>query len=359
MSNNEQMTAMHPTLAKAIVYSKNEYDLIEPFLVFWGNLLGFENVIVIDNGSDDVRVQNIYDKYVPKGVHVKVDKRPHMNVTENMTDNILQWKGTCEWMFLLETDEFLFWVPDAFDPMSIVPKKKITEYLLSQPDNVSILRYGSFWKSCVDPSDENYQDHKFSCAPMEMTKFANQDWDKIIVRMDRFSHVTQWPHHANVIMGDRVVSDKLGLLHYHETGSKRNFERNVTTIRGYGYFDTNMPLHLQVPVCKHFIRFRVAGYHRIEYYLDHIVRLVVIQYFKTFLNRLPHPSEVAEIVAYRNCDHILEHILANMDRLKQNREPARGTKEEDILFYETKSPHEFEVHQVKNYLSLLPPYVTM
>ena len=338
------------TLAKVIVYTKDEYDQIEPFIVFWGTMFGYDNVIVIDNGSTDPRVLSVYEKYKPLGIHVKVDTRHHRNVTTNMTDNIREWRGTCEWMFLLETDEFLFWVPTKEVSSATIPVDKVVNYLASQPDNVSILRYGSFFKCCVNIDDADYRDHMYSCPPRQIVKFADQNWDKIIVRMDRFDKMTQWPHHASATHGNRIVAKDLGLLHFHETGAKRHWERNLMTMNGYKYFDTTMHVQEQIAYAKHFIRIKMEGYHRIEFYLEFLLREFALDQFEIILGRLPSVQEMLEVVSYANTDHMIEHILLNKHRYPQELSVHEKKTREQLFYYAETQPYTWKIYQVKNYL---------
>lgn len=341
---------MHPCLAKVIVYTKDEYDLIEPFIKYYGNIFGYDNVIVIDNGSTDERVLDIYRKYVLKGVHLKIDDREHRNCTKNMTEQILQWKGQCEWMFILETDEFLFWTPTVFDKTSKLPIDKIKEFLKNQPDDVSILRYKNFWKSCVNPNDYGYVNYKYQNPPAEIVYFENQDWDKIIVRMDRFSHMLQWPHHANAIHGKRIIIEELGLLHYHSTGSRRDWERNLNTMKGYKYFNIELPINIQSAICKFLLDKQAEGYHRMEKYMIMLHKNFAMDMFKLIIGRLPDPkTELPEIINLKNNDMMIYYILKNMDKYNMYI-PNKNYTEEDILFYEERTLYTFEIHQVKNTL---------
>lgn len=123
------------------------------------------------------------------------------------------------------------------------------------------------------------------------------------------------------------------------------------TMNGYKYFDTTMPIHEQIAYAKHFVRVKAEGYHRVQFYLDFVLREYAIEMFENIIGRLPSVTEMAELVTYANTDHIIEHILLNINTypvtLKDGEKKTR-----DQLFYHTETqPYTWKIYQVKNYLS--------
>ena len=51
--------------------------------------------------------------------------------------------------------------------------------------------------------------------------------------------VYQGNHKAKATSGRHIVSDALGLLHFHETGTYRQYERALQGVKGYKHVDTN------------------------------------------------------------------------------------------------------------------------
>lgn len=345
---------MERPLVKAIVLSKNEYDLIEPFLMFYGSLFGYENIVVVDNGSTHEAVLQTYEKYTQKGVTVKVDKRPFTQVAEIMTDYIRELRGTCEWICILETDEFIFWTPTQNEKDAIVPKNKIFEFLRMIPEHISILRYEAFYNCAVDPSDPGYEGYKYTCAPAQIHRFYDCNWDKIIVRADKFDRVTQWSHHSAVTDGIRVIIKELGLLHFHQTGAMRTFERSLQLIQGYNYFPTNLPIPFQIPICNRLIKHNVFSYHRLEYYRAVLVREWIIESYQRLKGRNPTIQEMVELETQVGPDTnmIVEHVI---DAQTFPRGDMKNNVY-DLVFYEPRKEHQFEIHQVKNYFKYVLNY---
>ena len=104
-------------LAKVIVITKDEHDLIADFLEFYGALFGRENVVVVDNGSDpaDERVQGAYRAHLAAGGDVRVDARPFVDAVAFMSEHMRSIAPTCEFILPLETDEFIYMIDRASD----------------------------------------------------------------------------------------------------------------------------------------------------------------------------------------------------------------------------------------------------
>ena len=333
-------------LVKVLVLSKNEYDLIEPFLRFYGYLFGYENIVVIDNGSTHKDVLRVYEEYRAKGVEIKVDARPLTTNDDLMTEHIRSLRGSCEWLCLLETDEFMFWTQTKDDTEAVVPKDTITQFLKDVPSDISILRFGSFLNSCVDPQDDGYKDYRYSCPPRQIVRFTDANWDKIIVRLDDFDRVTQWPHHARAIKGERVAVNSLGLLHYHETGMLRKFERSHQIVETtYGI--THLPPHMQIPIANHLISVQGHSYHRVTYHRKALLRTFIIETCRAMKGRSPTLTELLHIEEQGTTIDALVQYIATTQMPRQIPE-SDALSDAALVFYEMRMPHEMEIHQVKN-----------
>ena len=93
---------MAKSLVKVFVLTKNEYDMISDFLTYYGRIFGYENLIVIDNGSNHQDVLNIYDSFKSKGVTIIEDRSNIAYHGEIMTKHMNTYKNTCEFMIPLD-----------------------------------------------------------------------------------------------------------------------------------------------------------------------------------------------------------------------------------------------------------------
>ena len=253
-------------LAKVILITKDEHDLIGDFLAFYGGLFGRENVVVVDNGSGSApgageAVQAAYREHRAAGGEVRVDARPFVDAVRFMGEHMRSLVGTCEWILPLETDEFLFLMDRADDAGYATAREDVEAALRALPDDVSVLRYGAFLGSSVDPAEAGYRDGAYGRPARQITRFHDQGWDKVIVRASRFEGMAQWCHHAVVSGGVRAVSDRLGLLHFHDAGLRRLVERARPVVESYGYVDPRATLDDYVKHIEHAVQ--VAG-------IDHV-----------------------------------------------------------------------------------------
>jgi hypothetical protein len=94
---------------KIFTVTKNEFDLINEFILYYGSIFGFENIIIIDNGSDDQRVLNTYEKYKTLfGITVYTELGYNKNDQGNHFTKIMSiYKDSCDFLIGLDTDEFM------------------------------------------------------------------------------------------------------------------------------------------------------------------------------------------------------------------------------------------------------------
>lgn len=125
----------HHTLLKIIVPTFNEDVLIEPFIQYYGNLIGFENIILFDNYSTSENVKKVYEKY---NCHIFYTYS-HFDTQYNNDyfDNLITFlKNSCKFICKLDTDEFLC----RFDKDRFVGRNQFIEFLKSSKDHIM-----SYW----------------------------------------------------------------------------------------------------------------------------------------------------------------------------------------------------------------------
>jgi glycosyltransferase involved in cell wall biosynthesis len=342
------------TLAKVILLSKDAYDTIESFIQFYGYLFDYENIVIIDNGSSDPRVLSVYERYKAKGIQVIVDKSNFMDAYLFMTNYMLDLKDTCEFILPMETDEFLFFIPKSNDMSYAISREDVHTYLQSIPKDVSIVRYGAFYASSVRTDDPNYIHHMFANPPLQMKKFYNQGWDKILVRADAFMKVAQWLHHVDVSYGKKITSDTLGLLHFHETGKRRDWERSVALVchGGCRYIDPRLPEFMQLLIARFYRDMHVPVYHRLDKFYQILRRKVVSEMFEILVGRLPSVQELNRILQQPvYVEETIESIIHNLHNYKITE--VRPLTLEDLIFWEVTQAYTYEIRHVANRLQSL------
>jgi predicted O-methyltransferase YrrM len=307
-------------LAKVILLTRDEHDLIDDFIAYYSSLFGARNVVIVDNGSKDPRVLRAYDAHRDAGGLVIVDHRPFSNAKSFMTEHMRALAPSCEFMVPLETDEFMFSTKDMPDASFVLEAAHVNEYLASLGDDVSVVRYGEFWGSV--PVDDSIA----GAGPARsIVTFFDQGWDKLIVRSSTFVRMSQWCHHADVTRG-KTVTSHLGLLHYHNTGFKRLVERALQVIETFGYVDTKAPLLDQLARTSVLRDAPIACGHKLKYYDEFLRRQVALQEFRRVHGRLPTADELRQCsrpgcepaAAVRSCRSTSggpDHAAATWDQL--------------------------------------------
>jgi hypothetical protein len=229
------------TRAKVFCLTKNEYDLIEDFVVFYGTLFGYDSVVIIDNGSTHPEVHRVYSEYTPLGIRVHTDTGGVMGEENIRTKWMQEYKNTCEYMFPLDTDEFLFLYdqPGRKEVSLPLTRDKIMSALdmAFKHDGIAGVFYGQILHSYFEGNRDGYSALK---PVRDITRFYEiVGAQKIIVRASTFVSVTKGNHEALTTECYREISSNIGLLHFHNTGLSRRFERSHQYIQQLHVFDTS------------------------------------------------------------------------------------------------------------------------
>ena len=346
---------MSHNLAKVLVLTKNEYDLIDDFLRFYSFIFGASNIVVIDNGSDDPRVLQTYETYTKLGVVIERDAdRGMMDMAQIMTDAMRRHASEATFLIPLDTDEFMF-LPGRPDIRDIVDARAaILEHLrgLESAPGVSILRYAKFLGSVADPGSADYVDHKHTRPARSIRTYHDQGWDKLIARSSDFVSISQGNHHATTRCSDgqpskQLKSELLGLLHFHETGAARKRERCVMSMLGYGHMTAEELLlgpDEQLALCEVVIRRRCFGGHRVEQYREFLRREILCREFSRANGRLPSQEEA---VACLTRDSIETIDIGRVDGAE-----CIGCAD-DIVYYETPRSDMHVVDQLAKFFESL------
>jgi hypothetical protein len=361
------------SIAKVILLTLDEVDLIEDFLAYYSALFDARNVHVVDNGSVSPSVLSAYDAHRRAGGTVVVDTRNFKVANEFMTEHMLALAPSCEFILPLETDEFLFLRTDqkVSNEISLPQfRSAVLEHMASIPKGIGLLRYGAFWGSCVDTADPGYERGSYTRPALSMTRFYDQGWDKLIVRSSSFLKMSQWCHHAEIADGFVVgKSSLLGLLHFHDTGLKRCVERSRPVVASYGYLDVRqqrLPTSEQLEITSKLRGLPLSCGHKVEYLDRHLRREETVKAFVRHLGRLP--VSYAEMNSVAESQDVLRGGGGSPDsyvrrELAAGRMSKRTTDNEvvsicssgweDLVYHEPRKEHEFVVHQVSSILSRL------
>lgn len=353
-------------LAKLFVFTKNEYDLIDDFITYHAQLFGFDNIIVIDNGSDNADVLRAYDGYKARGVTVLTDDRPLSMHCRVLTEHMRRYVARARFLIPLDTDEFI--VLDPVAPATAAAydngdsgrfRKKAAfrrirdefakcceenhddrrgdclQTTLASPSptatsTADIVRFREIYQSVPDVSRMGAGRHKHARPAREIRTFAAQGWDKVFFRAATFDAVYQG-NHGGVTRngGTTAVSPALSLLHFHNTGKRRQFERCQSSISGYRQLDVGMPLDKQLLTCEHLLLNRpgMFGGHRIEQYYAMLCRIFVAKiHAQAHGGRVPTARYISYVMSNFSVADTFRAVIAYVVR---NPEKENGTAAAD------------------------------
>jgi len=333
------------SLVKVCVLTKNEYDLIEDFILYYGSLFGFCNVHIVDNGSTHPHVLSVYEKYKPLGVDVVIDKTPLNNHGEIVTKHIKRLKSAAKFVVPLDTDEFMF-----FTDGSEINKSKMMQYFESIPEDVSIVRFKNFYGSSPEPTSPTYVNYKHTRPARDITGFYDQNWDKIFVRASKYISSSTGNHSANVSSGTKIVSDKLGLLHFHETGVFRQYERAIQAVQGRNHVNPTDDIDVQINDCLRYIG--GVGGHHCGIYLFFLARMLLIALWNSRFNAMPSKDDMMWVHKHANDHDLMAKVVDYVS--KANHSASDLNRSELIFNFWPEVRRDFIISSVSDYLKNLP-----
>ena len=349
-------------LATVVIVSRDEYDLLDDFLTYHSAIFGAANVVVVDNGSTDMRLCPIVQRHRDLGVRFVQDRRPFCDAAAFMTEHMRALAPACRFLLPLETDEFVFSIEQTGSHEYGTDVARVREDVLAHlrgiPEEVSVLRYGAFVGSCVDPADAGFSGGAYTRPAAQMTRFRDQGWDKLIVRASAFVRMHVWCHHAVCSSGVEGKSSVLGLLHFHDTGSRRRLERAMPVVHAYRFVDfarSTPSEQLRVAAARHATG-PTCG-HKLGYLLEHLRRREAIKAFRRHLGRLPSSPGEMDRYAFAggssDPDAAVRRDLAT-GRLRRIRPPSSFEHGwDDLVFAEAAQEHQLSARQVANALASL------
>lgn len=325
------------TRVKIFCVTKNEYDLIEHFIIYYSFLFGYNNVHIIDNHSSDEEVLKIYSKYINLGVTVVYEGNYEGNGQAVLFTKYMSLeRDNCDFMIGLDTDEFLFCNEDFKKGDNAFCKDKILQTIETYKETNTSFKISSYPCSVVDTSNTNYINNKFINPAMEIIYFSddvpisenfNEYWSdisKYFVRSNAFVRTSNGNHSITVSHGEAVNSG-LGLLHFNNTGKRRFFERAKLVIDGYKYFSTSLSLQEQIDIIL--ATSFSCGSHKVNSYHLILLRIFILDLFIIHIKRLPTQHEL-KIHSFKN----MKNISSNIEKEFIQCQEAVAKQEELFVF---------------------------
>lgn len=204
---------------------KDESDIVEKWIQYYGKIFSFPNLYIIDNYSTD-RTYEICKKYISRGVKVFQEKN-YKHKGEFMTK--IKNSVNCDFFLPIDIDEFIVY----FDKQPFVQCDNIIDYfseLKNTYPNDSL-----FKMSEIHPIRTNNN-------PELLTQFTHGNYTDIYIMSKSFLQskniklTSDCPiDHGNHMPNKTYIATKLAIIHYH-TRSEEQIRKKITNnITGLGY----------------------------------------------------------------------------------------------------------------------------
>ena len=271
-------------MIKVILLTKNEHDLIERFIQYYGAHVGLENIRIIDNGSTLESVLDVYKKYK---VEVIFDDFSFDMATVCTKMTKYMEELDCDWILPVETDEFVI-----FDDL-----KKTLENV---DEKCSTVLFKVF-DSCVDVNDSSYKDGQYEDPVINITNFVPTQTDKFIVRKKHFRKMTFWLHQVET--SGYKVNSFIPLIHFCNTGKKRAAEKAKSVISNKGVVGKNGIVTIDF---SHNVKEQL-----LLYYKKPIVNGHKINILYDFLMDVPEKEMPNDVLKYTKIQGFFKTVLPN------------------------------------------------
>lgn len=287
-------------LAKIFCVTRDEYDLIEDFILYYGYFFGYNNIVIIDNNSINPIVLDVYKKYSDLGITVVNTPSYTINSQgQAFTKFMRQYASQCKWLIGLDTDEFMAPVDE---------KQDLLDILQNIPSNVSFCNIFENYNSLVDPTHKDYIDNKFNRPAKSITTFYPVNISKTFYKSESFKSTQNGNHHGEVDTNFNYINiiAPIRYIHFHNVGKKREIERAKIIIDGYEYTNIDDNLLDQWDKLRLIpVHTGVNGVHRVKQYSNFIMRKILIDLFCRYIKRPPtlweldmHNSRIVNTTLY-------------------------------------------------------------
>jgi sugar phosphate isomerase/epimerase len=309
------------TLAKIFTVTRDEYDLIEDFIIYYGSIFGYNNVVIIDNGSTHEKVLDIYKYYTNHGVEIVYESNYKGNGQGNaFTKHMLRYKEKAQYLIGLDTDEFIFLDNHELDPTAI------RRYLHELDPSITMFSINMWYSSIPSACSSDYIDGKHNHPVESIEWFYLMDTpthqSKKFYRGSEFIWTGNGNHSGITSKGGVATRSRLSLFHFTSTGTTRSFERSKNICIAYGYINKEDSDEVIIHKLKN--KHGVPGFHRVHYLYNYLSNP---EYQKEPVNTETFINGNAELVQHFNNEKytvIRSSALSDQMRVYRKRDALIG-----------------------------------
>jgi hypothetical protein len=211
-----------------ITMVKDECDIVEDWVLYHGNLFGFENLYIIDNYSSD-GTWEILNKF--NNIHL-FRKKNYKKKGAYMREIAIQYGEKYDFIYPIDIDEFVVF----YDKQT---KKINTDkyYILNYMKNLEINRrcYKTNYIFSLLTHPNGYNKAVSECEYGSYSDYGN--FAKTFFNNQSFFQ-TKMIDHGNHMVDMPYIETNLCLVHYHSRNLEQFIKKNKNNIEGLGYTDT-------------------------------------------------------------------------------------------------------------------------
>ena len=208
---------------KLFTMVKDEVDIVREWILYHGNLFGYENLYVVDNGSTDGTLE-IIQSFARTGIHI-FHEADYRKKGEVMTALIREHspRGIA---YPIDIDEFVVHYDKTTKTIS-ADKETIMKYLYSLP--ISAVYKTNYILTGVETSSG------YANAVLEATSGKYLDYGGFAKSFFTASLFTGTIDHGNHYTSNSYIMTDLCLVHYHCRNPAQMHAKIVNNVSGLGY----------------------------------------------------------------------------------------------------------------------------
>ncbi len=253
---------------RLFVWKDNE-DILPFWLEYHSALVGIENIVLLDNYSDESsETPHILRKWIKKGLKVEWDQGPYTIKGQLTHTAFKKHFPKVDIGIPLDIDEIVVGFKDG----SPVPTKRafhegIEDFWKSSIGCGALTQY---YPTCCNDVSDTVETVDRAIHLVYSTKIG-----KKMFRIGQVKDIDHGNHHISLKNENECVDAplSLGLLHYHYRNPRLTLEHALTDLRGFGYIDESVTAetaHEYLEFFKSLIEEQVDGSHKATEVIEYI-----------------------------------------------------------------------------------------
>jgi len=244
---------------KIVLITKNDKHSIKQWIDYHGNILGYENLHIIDD-SDDVEILDYYKSI--SSLNLYQNNKTMDNVLKKINEVMDSVRDDCDFMIKMDADEFLG-VYDQVNSDIFISK----DVIINTIEKISINGLKYKCSHTIESAPQYYQDNIFDYTNFTLpfpNNFKTFFYSKTYEFCDLGSHTgkVKDPYDSNL-----YNETSLAIVHYHFLNFKLFVETCRKTVIAHGYIDQDDDIETQIKKLKN------SGgdsQHKINFYLRYL-----------------------------------------------------------------------------------------